>query len=199
MTLPDSSAICAMSNAIQRAADALAIAASAPASTRPSPSAVFSPIDQTRCVDAISVVRSGVTRPRWTAARRFHQLGGEDDVDVARHRHQRQHRRQAGRLGVGAREQLDVVDRRAGALRDAGHRGRLAQVAVLLGELDDPVGQDAAAFAADGEDRDLDGLGGHGAALRTRSERAGAHRAVASRRSRQRAPGPGSDPTPSGC
>ena len=66
MTLPDSSAMAAMSKAIQRAADASAIAASAPASTRPSPSAVFSPIDQTRCVDAISVVRSGVTRPRWT-------------------------------------------------------------------------------------------------------------------------------------
>ena len=102
-------------------------------------------------------------------------------------------------LGLRAREQLDVVDRRAGALRDAGHRGRLRKVAVAFGELDDPVGQDAAAFAADSEDRDLDGLGGHGAALRTRSERAGAHRAVASRRSRQRAPGPGSDPTPSGC
>ena len=62
----------------------------------------------------------------------------------------------AARRGLG--EQLDVVDRRAGALGDAGHRGRLRDVAVVLGELDDPVGEHAAAFAADGEDRDLDRL-----------------------------------------
>ena len=132
-------------------------------------------------------------------ARRFHQLGGEDDVDVARHRHQRQHRRQAGRFGVGAREQLDVVDRRAGALGDARHRGRLGEVAVLLGELDDPVREDAAALAADGEDRDLDRLCAHRRAVRRRSARAGARRAAAARRSRPRAPGRGSDPSRSGC
>ena len=67
MTLPACSAASAMSNETRRAAAARVWPTSAAAETRPSPSAVFSVIDQTRWVDAISVVRSAVTRPRWTA------------------------------------------------------------------------------------------------------------------------------------
>jgi hypothetical protein len=108
----------AMSNATQRAAAAWAIAASAAAETRPSPSAVFSLIDQTRCVDAMSVVRSSVTRPRWTA-RAAPSARRRGRCRRHRHRHQRQHRLGAGGTGRGGREQLDVVDGRAGALGDA--------------------------------------------------------------------------------
>ena len=69
--------------------------------------------------------------------------------------------------------ELDVVDRRAGALRDAGHRGGLREVAVVLAEVDDPVGEHAAALAAHGEDRDLDRLVScHRCAVRRRSARA---------------------------
>ncbi len=58
----------------------------------------------------------------------FHQLGGDHHVHVARHRHQRQHRRV-----VALRpDHLDVVDRGAGALRHAGHRGGLRDPAVAL-------------------------------------------------------------------
>ena len=44
----------------------------------------------------------------------------------------------------------------AGALRDAGHRGRLRVPALRFGQLDDPVGEHAAALAAHGEDGDAD-------------------------------------------
>ena len=46
----------------------------ASASARPSPMAIFSVIEYTRLVEAIKVVRSGVTRPRVMARARFHQL-----------------------------------------------------------------------------------------------------------------------------
>ncbi len=89
----------------------------------------------------------------------FHQLGGDQHVHVARRGDQRQHRRGAGGLGRGAREQLQVVDGGAGALRHAGHRGGLRDVAVGLAQGDDPVGEHAAALAAHGQDGDLDRLG----------------------------------------
>ena len=37
-----------------------------------------------------------------------------------------------------------------------GHRGRLREIAAVLGEIDDPVRQHAAAFAADRDDGDGD-------------------------------------------
>ncbi len=82
-------------------------------------------------------------------ARGFHQLGGEHDVDVARHRHQRQHRRAARRLRGRFRKQFDVIDGGAGALRDARHGGRLGEIPAVLGKIDDPVGKHAAALAAE--------------------------------------------------
>jgi len=67
MTLPDASAAAAMSKRTKRRAAASACFSSSASSTRPSPIAVFSAMAYTRCVDATRVVRSGVTRPRWTA------------------------------------------------------------------------------------------------------------------------------------
>ena len=105
-------------------------------------------------------------------AARFHQLGADHDVDLAGHRHQRKHRTQPGRRILRRRQGLDIVDRRAGALRDARHRGRLRGPALALAQRDDPVGQHAAALAAHRQDRDrqrlapcrarIDGIGGRG-------------------------------------
>jgi hypothetical protein len=83
----------------------------------------------------------------------FHHFGGDQNVDVAGGRHQREHR-----SPVSRRRHLDVVDRGAGALGHARHRRRLHRVAVAMGGVLDPVGQHAAALAADGHDRQLDDL-----------------------------------------
>ncbi len=112
-------------------------------------------------------------------ARRLHQLGGEHHVDVARHRQEPQHRLAPGRLGGDLRKQLDVIDGGAGALGDAGHRRGLRQIAAVLRQIDDPVRQHAAAFAAernhgDGDRPDLGNLSVHRpvqAAARRRSMR----------------------------
>ena len=89
-------------------------------------------------------------------ARAFHQLGGEHDVDIAWDRHQREHRRAACRLRGRFGEQFDVIDGGAGALRDARHRGRLREIPAMLGEIDDPVGEHAAALAAERDHRNRD-------------------------------------------
>ena len=62
-------------------------------------------------------------------------------------------------LRRAAREQLDVIVGRAGALGDARHRRHLRDIAAVLGEIDDPFREHAAAFAAHGEDGDGDGAG----------------------------------------
>ena len=112
-------------------------------------------------------------------ARGLHQLGGEHDIDVARHRHQREHRLAAGRLRRRFGEQFDVVDRRAGALGDAGNGGRLREIAAVLGKIDDPVRQHAAALAAQRN---------HGDGDRPRRQRSGVHlaRHAAARRASMR-------------
>ncbi len=118
-TLPVASASAAMSKATSCRAASRQAANSAAASARPSASAIFSVIANTRWVEAISSVLSGRDEAALDRARRLHQLGGEHHVDVARHRHQRQHRLAPGRLRGDLGKQLDVVDGRAGALRDA--------------------------------------------------------------------------------
>jgi hypothetical protein len=111
--------------------------------------------------------------------RGLHQLGGEHDIDVPRHGHQREHRLAPGRLRRRFGEQFDVVDRRAGALGDAGNGGRLREIAAVLGKIDDPVRQYAAALAAQRNDRDGD---------RPRRQRSGVHlaRHAAARRASMR-------------
>ena len=88
----------------------------------------------------------------------FHQFRRDDDIDVARRRHQCQHRLAAVQVLFG--KQLDIVDGRTGALRDAGHRGRLREIAIALRQSDEPVGQHATALAAKRQDRDRDALRG---------------------------------------
>ena len=56
-----------MSNATNRRAAARAAAVTAPESAVPSPGSDFSDTAKVRWVEAISVVRSGVTSPRWIA------------------------------------------------------------------------------------------------------------------------------------
>ena len=84
----------------------------------------------------------------------FHQFGRQHDIDIARHRHQRQHRLLVACGGF--REQLDIIDGGAGTLRDTRHRRHLREIAAMFGEVDDPVGEHAAALPAHGEDRDGD-------------------------------------------
>ena len=113
----------------------------------------------------------GRDEPTLQRASGFHQFGGDDDVDLAGEGHQREHR--DATVGHG-REDLDVIDRRAGALRDARHGRRLRGPAGVFREIDDPVGEHAAAFAAHGKDGDVDGAGrgcGCGVHADTRSGR----------------------------
>ncbi|KAG1081512.1 hypothetical protein G6F40_015463 [Rhizopus arrhizus] len=73
---------------------------------------------------------------------------GHHQVHVARGGHQRQGRRPAGALHVGFGQQFQVVDRGAGTLGHARHGRCLRPPAGVLGHVDDPVGQYAAALAA---------------------------------------------------
>jgi len=55
---------------------------------------------------------------------------------------------------------LDVIGGGAGALRHAGNRGALHRIVACRGGGDDPVGEHAAAFAAESGDQDRDGAFG---------------------------------------
>ena len=80
----------------------------------------------------------------------LHELRRHHHIDIARRRHERED----GRDAVSRRQRLDVVDRRAGALRDARHGCRLRRPPHMLGDLDDPVRQHPAALPAHGENGD---------------------------------------------
>jgi hypothetical protein len=80
----------------------------------------------------------------------FHQFGGDDDIDVAGDGHE-------GEDGARLVDDFHVVDGGAGALGDAGDGGGLGGEAFVFGEVDDPVGEHAAALAAHGGDGDADG------------------------------------------
>ena len=100
-----------------------------------------------RCEEAMSVVRSGSDETALDRAARFHQLRGDDTIHVPGHRHQRHHRLAPGALRDRAREEFQIVDRRAGALGDAGHRCGLREIALRFGDLNEPGGEHAAALA----------------------------------------------------
>ena len=69
-------------------------------------------------------------------------------------------RASTGSLGRRAlRKNLEVINGGPGPLRHARHRRGLRKVAGMLGQIDDPVRQDAAAFAAHRQDGDRDRLG----------------------------------------
>ena len=92
----------------------------------------------------------GSHQPAQNRSAGLHELRRHHHVDIARRRHERED----GRDAVPRRQRLDVVDRRAGALRDARHGCRLRRPPNMLGDLDDPVRQHSAALAAHGENGD---------------------------------------------
>ena len=86
----------------------------------------------------------------------FQQFARHRDVDVADAGGERQHRPLAAQVTRKNRKDLDVISGGAGALRDAGDRGALHRISGLFGGADDPVGQHAAAFAAERGDQQGD-------------------------------------------
>ena len=116
----------------------------------------------------------------------LHQFRSNDDIDIARRRHQRQHRHFAGGLDGGFGKYLDEIDGGAGALRHAGDGGVLRQIAVGFGEIDNPLRQHTAALAAQRHHRDGNGTG-HATLLTARrcSQPMTPCRSRASRRSSQ--------------
>ena len=152
MTLPSDFAIASMSNAITRlAANSVAIE-TAPGSPTPSPGVCFSATAKARCVEAISVVRSGVTSPRSTdrpASINSAAITTSTSPGVGINAN-------TGCAPALARRHLDIIDRRAGALRDARHRGGLRGPTLCLRERDDRIGEHASALSAHGDDRDRD-------------------------------------------
>ena len=99
---------------------------------------------------------------RRNATSGFQQFARQHDVDIADAGCERQHRLLAAQLAGGHRHDLDVIGGCAGALCDARDRGRLHREAALRCGRYDPVGEHAAALAAERGDQDGDGLGlGH--------------------------------------
>ena len=93
---------------------------------------------------------------------RLEQLGGEHDVDVAGGRRKRHDRAPLAQFGGAGGVDLEVVGGRTGALRDARDRGALHRVALRRRCSEDPVGEHAAAFAAEGGNQHGEGAFGQG-------------------------------------
>ncbi len=87
-------------------------------------------------------------------AHHLEQLAADQQVDAAGHGIQAEHGPTAVELALGSWKDLHVVGRRAGALRDAGDRRGLHCVAAGARGVDQPVGQHAAAFAAERAQQD---------------------------------------------
>ena len=103
-------------------------------------------VDAVRRCDQRGSIRSHEAALRGTG--RLERLGGHDDVDVARARHQRHHRAPPVAGQRGLREELQVVEGCAGALRHTGHRGRLDEMAFTASDVDQPVRDDTATLPA---------------------------------------------------
>ena len=114
-------------------------------------------------------------------AHRLEQLRRREQIEAAGDRMETEHGPASAELSGRDREDLDVVRRRAGALRDARNRRALRAEARAHGGLDEPLGEDAAAFATERRDEDADRL--HAACSVRTIER----RIPARRRSCQRA------------
>jgi hypothetical protein len=92
-------------------------------------------------------------------AHAFEQLAGKHDIHPPGDRHQREHRLQPLR---GRRvEEFDVVAGGSRALRHARHRGGLHRQPGAQRRIDDPLGEHAAAFAAERGDQDRGRCGHH--------------------------------------
>jgi hypothetical protein len=90
-------------------------------------------------------------------ARGLEQFRRDDGVERARHRAQAEHWPPASKLRERHRKHFDVVGGGAGALRHAGYRRALRGIAGVAGNVDQPFGEHAAAFAAEGADEKGDG------------------------------------------
>ena len=87
----------------------------------------------------------------------FHQFAGDDEIDIADARRQREDRAALVGLARRRRHQLDVIGGRAGALRDARNRRRLHRKILALRRRHDPIGEHAATLAAKRGDQDSEG------------------------------------------
>ncbi len=83
----------------------------------------------------------------------LHELARHHDVDVAAAGRQGQHRPLVAERGQRHRHDLDVVGGGARALRDARDRRALDRISLQRRRRDDPVGQHAAALAAERGDQ----------------------------------------------
>ena len=114
-------------------------------------------------------------------ARGLEQLGADEHVHLAGNRSKPEHRR---RSAPGRPRDLDVIRRRAGALRHARRRCRLRERAFGARRVHDPVRQDAAALSAQRGDQDR-----HRPAERhRRRRRPGAHAMSSARVANARTP-----------
>ena len=91
-------------------------------------------------------------------------FGRQHQIDAARARIKRHQRLAPAQRGISDGEDLDIISGGAGALRHAGDRGRLDRQIGAHRRIDDPVGEHAAALAAERGDQDRDRLLAHGPA-----------------------------------
>ena len=155
MTLPCALAIASMLKAMTRLAANSVARDTAAGSATPSPGACFSTTASARWVEAISVVRSGVTRPRSTerpASMSSAAITTSRSPGVGMSAN-------TGSAPSFERRHFDVIDGCAGALRDAWHGSRLRGPPLRFRKPDDPVGEHAAALSAHGENGERDALG----------------------------------------
>ncbi len=118
----------------------------------PLPGRSFSCTAKARWVEAITVVRSGVTSPRMMERpASIHSAASTTSTSPGVGM-----RAKIGPLAVPFGEHLDVVDRGPGALRHARHGGRLRGPALRFGEATIQSASTPAALPAHGEDRDRD-------------------------------------------
>ena len=108
----------------------------------------------------------------------FQQLGRHQRIQSPRQRVQAQHRQAPLQLAVGLGVNFQVISGGAGALRHAGDGGGLGRIARVARHIDQPVGQYAAAFAAQGAQQNGNRLG-HGVSLNGANQ-AGCSQRVAS-------------------
>jgi hypothetical protein len=87
---------------------------------RPSPSCIRSFVVKVRAGDVMTWVRSGDASPLPICRTGLEQLRRHQHVERAGHRVEAEHRPARAELGLQNREDLDVIRRRAGALRDTG-------------------------------------------------------------------------------
>ena len=178
MTVPVSRAICAMSNTCASRLYSRTTASRSALALRPSPSGIFSAVVRLRLVELRRCVRSRVAMPApiWRTVSSSSEEASRSSAPGTGLRLNTGLLPPSSR--VGDRKDFDVVGRRAGALGDAGNRRALRAVARAHGGVDQPLGEHAAAFAAERGDQDRDRLGAH-AGCRARTWRAAASRSGA--------------------